>query len=717
VAGRLPFVDALRMNASGAQGTAVRIDVAGQAALPLIALAAGVPLLLVLSRLLPSDGLGLGLRLAAGAACVLLLPGAFLTAAFGWPRHLSIAAAASFSWSLAALFVALGITFLVDGSLTLTLLLLVAITLAALVVAVVRGGEPLRRIEDGWPVLGVVVAGSVLGRLVLESPVLFRGDAPFHVARVVKLVELPALDSLGAVNEFADGDLHPGYAVPLWHGALALVARLSGVEPVPVFTYLPALLAPLAFVLAYAAGAALFRSWAGGVATVAAQAAILTLPRDGVGSLRLLTDPERASVLLLIPALLALLFAYVRDPRPALLAAISAAGFVNAVIHPTYVPFLAFALAGFLVARFILARDARATVFRVGVALGAMLVPAGLFVAALAPTLKGVSSINPSSDVRAHEVGHYAGFFGGEGDWLRPEAITREGGAVVAGLLVAPLAVFAARRLWAALVLGGTLAVLVVAVTPFLFGPLGDLVSLSQARRLPLFLPLPFALAGAAVLAGRLRLAGVAAALGAGIAFRLAFPREYAYQFLEGGPAWPVWVALAGSACALAVGALWRHRESRRLRAGWAVLAAAAFVVPSAVGGIANIHRARAGDHYKLTRGLVAALRQLEPRTVLFAHPETSYRAAGYAPVYIAAGSPGHVAKTVRNRPKDRVKETTSFFEPETNRVERRRLLAAYDADWLLVGPPRRAEVSPYDLPSGLSLVYSDDRYRLYHVP
>ena len=35
-----------------------------------------------------------------------------------------------------------------------------------------------------------------------------------------------------AVDEFADGGLHPGYAFPLWHGFLALVARVALLDPI-----------------------------------------------------------------------------------------------------------------------------------------------------------------------------------------------------------------------------------------------------------------------------------------------------------------------------------------------------------------------------------------------------------------------------------------------------------------------------------------------------
>jgi uncharacterized membrane protein len=110
------------------------------------------------------------------------------------------------------------------------------------------------------------------------------------------------------------------------------------------------------------------------------------------------------------------------------------------------------------------------------------------------------------------------------------------------------------------------------------------------------------------------------------------------------------------------------------------------------------------------------ALKDLEPGTVLLGHQETAYRAAALAPVYVAAGPGAHVAHTVGNRLKERVDDVTAFFRPETTQAERLGLLEKYDVDWLLIGPPRRADVSAADLPPELTLVYADGRYRLYHV-
>ena len=196
------------------------------------------------------------MRLAAATAC-LLLPGALLARALRVRLFSAVLA-----WSLAALFVAMTVVFAVHSSLTLALVLLAVIGAAALVVAARRAD----------PVGDRALAGSVprdrgrsrrhrlRDRRSGSSPThLTGGDDFFHLARVRKLDDFGGL-SLRAVDEFKDGGLHPGYAFPLWHSFLALVARLAGVDPSQVVLHEASILVPVAFLVAWEAGKEVFRS-------------------------------------------------------------------------------------------------------------------------------------------------------------------------------------------------------------------------------------------------------------------------------------------------------------------------------------------------------------------------------------------------------------------------------------------------------------------------
>src|SRR5439155_27195479 len=89
---------------------------------------------------------------------------------------------------------------------------------------------------------------------------------------------------------------------------------------------------------------------------------------------------------------------------------------------------------------------------------------------------------------------------------LAAEVVVRTGAIAIAALALAPLAAFAARRRWAALVAGGTALVLALELWPLLFPHFSNLVSLSQSRRAAGFVPFSLAFAGGlAVLHRRLR--------------------------------------------------------------------------------------------------------------------------------------------------------------------------------------------------------------------
>ena len=130
-------------------------------------------------------------------------------------------------------------------------------------------------------------SAAVVGLSVVYAGVVWwaarpaRSDGLFHLARV-PTGQFDSLAALTTVDEFKDGGLHPGYVFPLWHGMDAIISRLAGVDPTEVLLHLPAILVPLAVVLAYAAGSEVFRSPFGGLAFVLAQVAYFGfLRRDG----------------------------------------------------------------------------------------------------------------------------------------------------------------------------------------------------------------------------------------------------------------------------------------------------------------------------------------------------------------------------------------------------------------------------------------------------
>src|SRR5439155_19769509 len=133
-------------------------------------------------------------------------------------------------------------------------------------------------------------------------------------------------------------------------------------------------LAPLALAVAYEAGYALFRFASAGIAVALAWIAPVAFAPGGGGSYRVLALPATSARQLLVPAALALVFAFVDGPSVALAAAVACAGLSLALVHATYAVFLVLPLAGFLLARAVLERrDLR----RIAVALAAFAIPTG----------------------------------------------------------------------------------------------------------------------------------------------------------------------------------------------------------------------------------------------------------------------------------------------------------------------------------------------------
>ena len=220
----------------------------------------------------------------------------------------------------------------------------------------------------------------------------------------------------------------------------------------------PTVLLPLSFLLTYEAGLALFRSRWAGVATAVVQFALLGLAPGHGGAYTSLALPATASRALLLPALLALVFAYVRDPSWPLVASIAAASTAMSLVHPSHSVLVAVGLVGFLLVRAIL--DVRHDVPHIGAALAAILVPAGLVVLWLLPVVRETVSHNPShAEVRRAfaNYGLQLDVFGLHSYRLAPELFGRAGAIAVASLALVPLALFAYRRMWGAFVLGAML--------------------------------------------------------------------------------------------------------------------------------------------------------------------------------------------------------------------------------------------------------------------
>lgn len=657
---------------------------------------------LAVARLVPAESAGLYLRLAAATA-VALLPGILVARAL---RQSTVSAA--LAWALAVLAAGMGVMFLVRGSLTLALLVAGVIGVAALLAAFVRPTSSSLLAEERVAPALVLAGGTVLGIALWRLAGPLDGDALFHLARVRKLV---SFDEIGihTPDEFRDGGLHPGYAFPLWHGFLGAIAKLAAVDPSLVVRHEASVLAPVGALIAYEVGRALFDSAWAGVAASAAQVALIALASGHGGAYRALALPATSSRQLLVVGALALAFVAVRQPALGTLASAGAAALGVALVHPTYALFLLLPVGGWAVARVLLVPRDWA---RLALVVGALAVPSAAVLGALYPVAKEAASLTKASrcgaahgvlryrdQLEMHSCTRYS---------VKPEVIGRSGAIAVAALLAVPLAGLVRRRQWSAFVLGGSTVVLALTLLPFLFPRFAEAVSLSQARRAAGFVPFALALTGGLAVAARLlRIAVLPAALAGGIAAQLLWPGDFGYRIEEGGPAFAAWVGLVGGALALAAAAVVRRRslgdDSGRLLA----LAAVLFVLPVAVHGFRHWTRPAPPSGQVLSAGLVAALRGEVPRgAVVLSDPETSYRIAAEAPVYLVAAPPAHVADTRANRPRGRARDVALYLRGRNPQLPLRA-----GARWLVVDA-RRSQFRP----GSATRVYRDARYTLYRL-
>jgi hypothetical protein len=681
---------------------------------PLVA-PAGAAILLGIARLLPETGFGLWLRLAA-ASLVVLLPGRLVARCLGQRT-----VAAAFSWSVALVGVGLALAFTLGASLDATIAFALAVGAVALVFLVLGPVVP----DEGTAVparlarLGIGVAGLIFGASLWAIHDALTGDAFFHLGRMRKLDALGSL-SLHDVGEFAGGGLHPGYAFPLWHGCMAVVARLAGVDPTSVALHEPSLLVPLALVLTFEMGYAVFRSAGLAVAVVLAQVGLRVLAQGHGGIYPDLWQPGQAATQLLLPAVVAAFFVLARRPSWPVALTLAAGSVDLALVHPTYALFIAIPLIAYVGVRvlFTRGRDLRRGI----VALVALGLPMGLAYLWLRPVVEQSVALHLGStglkaslkhyqpDLVIHSLTRYN---------LAPARVDRLGPVPIAALALTPLAFFARRRRWSALVLGGTVLILGLDLWPLVFPHFSNVVSLSQSRRAAVFIPFAMALAGGfAVLAGVSRVLALALALAGGLWLELAYPGDFGQTAARHQPPLAVWIGLYGAIAAIVLGTVvaWLRRDPfpmlGRPRGATVALAALLFVLPVAVHGFSRWTTSYPVDHHALTPGLIRFLRQDVPaRSVVFGDLETSYRAVAYAPVYVVAVPPTHAGNTRPNRLFARRRAVVRFLVHPSLAEPR-----AWHAGWLVLRRDERKQWQAIER-LGLRRVYADRGFLVFRLP
>jgi hypothetical protein len=669
--------------------------------------------LLGIARLAPETGFGLWLRLAA-ATLVVLLPGTLVARCLG-----QRSAAAAFASSVTLVGAGLALTFALGASLDVTIGF--ELGAGALALAWSLTGRQMQEVRLPGTARftrgALALAGLGLGVGIWFVQGAFSGDTFFHLGRVLKLDTLNSL-SLHDVGEFAHGGLHPGYAFPLWHAWLALVARLAGVDPAGVAAHESSVLVPVALVLVFEMGWAIFRSSGLALAVVLGQVGIKAFAPGHGGVYPFLWEPSTVATQLLVPAAVALFFHFDRRPTRTTALMLAAASGVLALVHPTYALFIAIPLGAYVLARILLTRGSD---FRNGILAFAVFgLPMALAFLWLEPIVQQTIPVSPGPKQLAHNLHHYRVdliVHSLSRYSLAPNRIDRNGSVTIAALLLVPLALLARRRRWSALVLGGTVAVLGIELWPLVFPHFSDAVSLSQSRRASGFIPYAVALAGGAALLSRFsRTLAVVGGLACGIWIQVAYSGDFGLRAARTEPAIVVWIALYGGIAALVLGAVlaWLRRHpppvTARTRGITAVLAVFLFVLPVVVHGFSHWTPQNAHDRDALTPGLIRFLQHdVPPGSVVFADLGTSYRAIAYAPVYAVAVPPTHAANTRPNELGKRKRAVLRFLaHPDLTVPENWR------AQWLVL---TRAEPVQAIESRGLRPVYADGRYVAFRVP
>jgi hypothetical protein len=296
----------------------------------------------------------------------------------------------------------------------------------------------------------------------------------------------------------------------------------------------------------------------------------------------------------------------------------------------------------------------------------------------LKPLVDETLSVNPSAVVQRATLAHYGSelvVVSIHHFRLAAEVPGRTGAVAVAALVFVPLAIVAARRPWGALVLGGTVAILLLMLVPELFVRFSNAVSLSQSRRAAGFIPFVFAFAGGLALLAR-TVWVLPFALLAGYTLEHEWPGDFAYGLRHGGPGIVTWFALVGGAIALVLGVIFA-RDRPKEHFGLGAIAAALFVLPVAWHGFRHWTPLNPTDTSALSPALLRQVQQLPKGAVVIASAPVGYEILAAAPVYVVAAPIPHVANTKANEPAARIADVEHWLATGDPAIPRK-----YGATW-----------------------------------
>jgi hypothetical protein len=339
----------------------------------------------------------------------------------------------------------------------------------------------------------------------------------------------------------------------------------------------------------------------------------------------------------------------------------------------------------------------------------------------LEPVVKQTIPVSPGPKQLAHNLHHYSAdlvVHSISRYSLAPGRIDRNGSVAVAALLLVPLAFFARRRRWSALVLGAAVAILGIELWPLVFPHFSDAVSLSQSRRASGFIPFAVALAGGAAIISRFsRTLAIVSGLVLGIWLQVAYTGDFGLRTPVSEPAWVVWFALYGGIAALVIGAFlaWWRRDgvitATRQRGVTTATAILLFVLPVVAHGFSYWSPTTARDGAALTPGLIHFLqRDVPARSVVLADLSTSYRATAFAPVYVVAVPPTHAANTRPNQLRRRRLAVLRFIAHPTLAV-----VETWRAQWIVLTRTEQKRLGAIES-AGLRRAYADDRFVVFRT-